>query len=361
MNERFATLLSRKLAREATLDEIAELEQYLQKNSDQQHFAELLSNYWNWELSERSTIDDAHFNNIIKKGEFVVYENNSTNSRQKGRVLLFKKIAIAASMVGICLTIAYWYYGNKTASSITKNQRNEVVVKKGNKSSILLPDGSKITLNGDSKLLYSPNFNGNTREVELIGEAFFDVVKDASRPFIIHTQAMDIKVLGTAFNVKAYANDKTTEAALIRGSIEASFKDRPNEKIILKPNEKIVFVNTNSIEVKDNTIPQKANSNEPIITIAKITYEQNRKDSLLAETSWMKNTLVFHSKSFEDLALQLERWYNVSIKFDDASLKELKFTGIFEQESLPEIMSYLSATASFGYKINKDIVTIYKK
>ena len=82
-------------------------------------------------------------------------------------------------------------------------------------------------------------FNKDLREVTLNGEAYFDVTKNAEKPFIIHTKKMDVKVIGTAFNVRSYSDEKTAEASLIRGSIEVTLKDRKDQKIILKPNEKI--------------------------------------------------------------------------------------------------------------------------
>src|SRR6185295_4150484 len=89
--------------------------------------------------------------------------------------------------------------------------------------------------------------NKDLREVTLNGEAYFDVTKNAEKPFIIHTKKMDVKVIGTVFNVRSYNDEKTAEASLIRGSIEVTFKDRKDQKIILIPNQKISVAN-NAIE-----------------------------------------------------------------------------------------------------------------
>ena len=102
-------------------------------------------------------------------------------------------------------------------------------------------------LNADSKLTYDENFRGDYREVSLEGEAFFDVVKDKTRPFIIHTKTLDIRVLGTAFNVSAYESEKNTETALFRGSVEVTLHNNPEKKIVLKPNEKLM-VNNKSLQ-----------------------------------------------------------------------------------------------------------------
>jgi transmembrane sensor len=374
MNERFAELITRKLSGEATADELTELNQYLRNNPHDQHFSEILTTYWHTQQQAASiTGDDKNFNHILELAaqpfndsvnEVRIFELNAKKIQRARRIKLLKRLSVAAAFTGICFSLGYLYFKQNNQQLATNSSNNEVVVKRGNRSRLLLPDGTQIWLNGDSKLIYNQEFNGTTREVELEGEAYFDVTKDKSRPFIIHTKAMDIKVLGTAFNVKAYAGDKTTEASLIHGSIEASFKDRPNEKIILKPNEKIVFANNGRLAVAQKPVAANKNTiapNPPIITVTKITYEANRKDSLLAETSWTKNTLVFHSEAFEDLALRLERWYNVKIIFEDEAIKQLKLTGTFEKESIQEVIGYLSSTARFTYKINKDEIKISKK
>jgi transmembrane sensor len=368
MNERFAILITRKLAGEASAEELRELELYVRSNPQSQFFTEILTTYWNTEKSLGNiTKDDDHFNQIIQAAseqstkDVKVFELNPAGDKNQYRRKFIKRLAAAAAVIGILLSASYVYMIQKKEMPAGASN-NEVVVKKGNKYRLSLPDGSHIWLNSDSKLRYNLKFNGSTREVELEGEAYFDVVKDKTRPFIIHTKAMDIKVLGTAFNVKAYAEDKTTEASLIRGSIEASFKDRPNEKIILKPSEKIVFANSGRIQQQKSTPAGATTSTpyQPIITVTKITCGINKKDSLLYETGWVNNKLVFRSEAFEDLALRLQRWYNVKIDFKNDGIKQLKLTGTFENESINEVMNYLSSTAAFRYKINKDSIVISK-
>ena len=123
-----------------------------------------------------------------------------------------------------------------------------VTTKYGSKTDIQLPDGSKVWLNSGSSLKYDKQFGKELREVVLSGEAFFDVVRNAEKPFIIHTTNMDIKVLGTRFNVKSYANDKQSEASLIHGSIEVFIKKEGLKKILSEPNHKIVVMNDQEIK-----------------------------------------------------------------------------------------------------------------
>src|SRR5439155_8152 len=107
---------------------------------------------------------------------------------------------------------------------------------------MVLPDGTQVWLNAESRITYSNTFNKSLREVNLEGEAYFDVTHDAAHPFIVHTSSIAIKVLGTAFTVKSYASDKTIEATLLRGSIEVVKNNDPSApKVILRPHEKLVF------------------------------------------------------------------------------------------------------------------------
>src|SRR4030095_9403678 len=138
----------------------------------------------------------------------------------------------------------YFFSKEKTPEVVASEAMSSVATKNGNRTKIVLPDGSQVWLNAGSNLDYNNlNFNKDVREVSLNGEAYFDVAKNAGKPFIIHTKKMDIKVLGTTFNVRSYSDEKITEAALIKGSIEVTLKDRKDQKIILKPNEKIIIPN----------------------------------------------------------------------------------------------------------------------
>src|SRR5690606_31670859 len=120
--------------------------------------------------------------------------------------------------------------------------RIEIVAERGVRKQLVLPDGTKVWLNADSRLVYDGLLEGDTREVRLEGEAYFDVTRNVNRPFIITTDKISIRVLGTTFNVKAYPDDARTEATLISGEIELSVNDRPREKILMQPNEKVAVV-----------------------------------------------------------------------------------------------------------------------
>ena len=194
------------------------------------------------------------------------------------------------------------------------------------------------------------------REVQLTGEAYFDVVKDKSRPFIIHTHSIDLKVLGTAFNVRSYENEKNTETSLIRGSIEVTLRNNPDKKIVLKPNEKLLVHNDDfAIGSTGRTAAKKKDEEGPMMVLSKVHFEKN--DSVATETLWVKNKLVFDTENLENVALKIERWYDVKVIITDDKLKKDHYHAIFDDESLQQVMDALS-TNSFKYTINKKEVTI---
>ena len=237
---------------------------------------------------------------------------------------------------------------------------SEVSTHNGSKTHLVLPDGTRIWLNAGSRLTYDKNYGATQREVNLTGEAFFDVAHNADKPFLIHTARIDIKVLGTSFDVKSYSTDKTTEATLIRGSIEVSIKDRPSEKIILKPNEKLVVANDDSTLHRTRPVRHADDAvDEPLVAIRKPTYEQ--ATGAVIETSWVYNKLIFREEGFGDLARQMERWYGVTIRFTDPAQEDWKFTGTFESETIQQALNALRMTANFNFTIQDNQVTIYGK
>src|SRR6187200_2887242 len=232
----FWNLLSKKLSNEATSEELAELQSVLLNNPDLHHQADMLTEMWQQEITNMSPVSEAaYMRHIMKhKDEFFVEENpievntddtvSETNPGFFRNLFSKKRSTVFSILAFMILTTGAIYL-------ITKN---------GNRTKIVLPDGSQVWLNAGSNLDYNNSvFNKDLREVTLNGEAYFDVTKNADKPFIIHTKKMDVKVIGTAFNVRSYNDERTAEASLIRGSIEVTLKDRKDQKIVLKPNEKI--------------------------------------------------------------------------------------------------------------------------
>lgn len=253
-------------------------------------------------------------------------------------------IAAACLVFGL-MSFFYWkyYFGNYDVKTY------QITAPLGNVSKIILPDGTKVWLNAGSKIVYKTNYGNKCRRVQLTGEAFFDVVKDPEHPFIVNTATMQIKVLGTAFNVRSYADDNFSETSLIRGRIELTPVSNPDHTIILKPSEKLTIPNRVS--------KPHADENNTLITLSSLHTAKN--DSLPAEAQWLENKLVFDNEYFDEVAKKMERWYSVSISFKNEQLKQKRFSGKFTKESLSTALDALKATSDFNFSIDNGNVIIY--
>jgi ferric-dicitrate binding protein FerR (iron transport regulator) len=233
----------------------------------------------------------------------------------------------------------------------------QIKTQNGSRSKEILPDGSTVWLNAGSKLVYGKDFGVEIREVHLTGEAFFDIVKNPEKPFVVHAGSIDIRVLGTAFNVRNYPDDKTTETSLLRGSVEITTQKRPGEKWMLKPNEKLVLLKDQAAPSPDRALPKKYSERLPLVVKKELTYQPG--DSIAVEMAWVRNKLTFEDESFEEVAKKLERWYDIEIEFRDLVKKDLVLHNTFQNETLEEVMAALEFSLNFRYRIEGRKVIIY--
>lgn len=364
LNDRLAQLIARKLSGEATAAEMQELEQLLTHNPQAQYFFEVLSNYWSLQPSAQQANQegDAHFNRIIQLAEEEEHTDLMATEPERGALRrLFVRIVAAAVFFGVAATGFWWWQKGHDKVPAPTPVSNEVVAKAGAKSYLLLPDGSKVWLNSASRLEYKGSFNDSIREVTLEGEAFFDVVKDPKRPFIVHTSDIDIRVLGTAFNVKSYPRDPVVEATLVRGLIEVSNKHTPSAPtIFLRPHEKLTYKKVASLpDTEPATASQPAAKEVPDISIAPLP--RHVSDSALAEISWRYNRLVFEGETFREMAQKMERWYNVQIRFSSERVANYRFRVQFENETIEQALQALQVAKRFTYKIEENQIIIGEK
>ncbi len=351
--ENFWILLSKKLSKEASPVELQELEKLIEEHPQWQYAIQNFEDIWKQQPeTDMMLAEDAFLVHLQRAKEMGVdFENTSTQTpvieiRSKRKKWYW---AAAAAVVVIGAGILAFSTGIVTGSSgktQMARQVNEISTRQGSKSRIELPDGTVVWLNAGSRLTYNKEYGQQTREVMLEGEGFFDVMKNKEKPFIIHTSNINIKVLGTVFNVKAYPEDKQTETSLIRGSIEVTIKNRPNDKIILSPSEKLVVENEPVIRMPERGLPDRL---LPAIEIKKLKY--NSEDSAVPETQWIDDKLVFNDESFEDLAVRMQRWYNVQIDITDPDLKGKRLTGNFEKETIDQALEALKISIPFRYEL----------
>ena len=253
----------------------------------------------------------------------------------------------------LLLVSGYFIIDNNKVNSKKENLKSFVAAN-GERKNFQLPDGSIVTLNAGSKMTINDSYGISTRDIFLEGEAFFDVKHNKQLPFIVHTSAMDIKALGTSFNVKAYPCEKLTEASLVKGLVEVTLKDEKNRKVLLHPNEKIEWVNSN-----DEAAAQKPD--EKKILIDNLVQSLTKTDAGdVKEIAWMENKLVFTDEPLEDIAISLERWYGVKIEFANDAIRQYRFTGVYEKEELATVLSFLKESKNFNYEIIPGGTLTYK-
>jgi len=370
--DRIWTLMSRKLSGEATQAELFELNDLVSRHPDTNIPVQFIQEFWSVPVERDEEFLEAtfhlHSDRLKERGfdlEINKHETGSLNLdypmvNNKRRKLLWTGAAVVITAAIIVFTLLA---NTKKSFSQEKIAQSEVSTKNGSRTKIQLPDGTSVWLNSSSKLVYdNENFGTTIREVSLTGEAYFDVVKNPNKPFVIHTAKMDIRVLGTAFNVKCYPGEKTTETSLIRGSVEVTLKDR-QEKIIMKPNEKLILNNDDTkatkrivASIKPDAPVEKAN---PIIELSHLTLYP-KDSSIVVETGWVENRLVFSDEKLEDIAKKMERWYGVTINIANEKLKKELLTGSFEKETIDQALNALQLTTAFSYKMNKNTITISK-
>ena len=245
--------MGKKLAGDASDDELFELEKLMRVHPELLYAAQHIEDLWKMrdknktEESEEAFI--AHFRKIRNIWPVSIEDNHTDQvNRSAGNKFSFKTKYVPLIVLSIAAIFSTILWLNKKEAQ-TKSITNfsEVSTKPGSRSKLVLPDGSMVWLNAGSKITYGSNFGTLNRNIQLTGEAFFDV-KKSNIPFIIHTSAVQIKVLGTAFDVKAYPTEHTIETSLIRGKVEVSItnnltslfhdvRNRIKERITLSPEE----------------------------------------------------------------------------------------------------------------------------
>ncbi|RKD90666.1 FecR family protein [Mangrovibacterium diazotrophicum] len=263
-----------------------------------------------------------------------IWANVRTQAAQKRSLRLIHFMRYAAIFI-IALLIGAWGYKTVySVDSVDVVASNEIFVPQGERSEIVLYDGTKVWLNSGTRFRFPTSFSKNERRIFLDGEAFFDVTrKDNGKPFIVSTPGkVDIKVLGTRFNVNAYAEDKNVTATLEDGEILA-VNNVTHEEADLLPGDQL------SMDISTGESTQ-------------------RKVDTDLYTSWKENLLRFQDASFEEVVKKMERWYDVDITVERNLNVTKLYTMTIKTESLREMLNLLSYTTPMNYEINEDQVFI---
>jgi ferric-dicitrate binding protein FerR (iron transport regulator) len=286
---------------------------------------------------------------VLEQCMYDVWQDYSTHKRNKvsfervkrdiKRILQPKKQKVVpftyylqriAAVVLLPLMVGFGIYYFTKRSTINELADNTYSIEtlSGERSRLVLPDGTRVMINSNSSFTYSAAFGKKNREVNLLGEAYFEVTHNSDLPFTVKSRDIVTKVLGTKFNLYAYPDEKFFEASLINGSVEVRDYKNPPNRIVLVPNEKVRY------------------------DYASQRFEKSKTD-LRTETAWTRGELYFQSESLSSILLKLERFYGVSIT-TDGNLPDEILTASFRETDINDILRNLSIHYSFRYNKKGD-------
>ncbi|MFA5818766.1 MAG: FecR family protein [Bacteroidales bacterium] len=349
-----------------TEEDLVQLTEWINDSNENRSYFNLLKD--SWILSGRRDLDSLTHteeswnkfrHKLINRG---LRSGFGFRSRGKGNFTEYLKLAASWLLIfGLGSAVTWWISDRpKETIAATSNRTIEISTPLGARSMIKMPDSTQIWLNAGTTITYSQDYGQQTRALNLNGEAYFKVAKDSLHPFIVNTQDIVVRALGTRFNVKAYPEEKTTSTTLEEGKIDISILSMAdkNERILLKPKDKLIYhKETKETEKYIESAEEKVKpeGNRPV-EFQNINILSNVRTELY--TSWKDSRWIIDREPLSTLAPMLERRFNLKIIFDDEQLKNYKFTGAIENETVDQILNALRLTAPLDYKINKDTLRL---
>ncbi len=273
--------------------------------------------------------------------------------------IIWRIAAVALVLIGLT---AFLYFGlSKRSHKALNAQYITAIAPKSQKSQLILADGTKVWLNSGTTLKYKSDYGNTDRQIFLEGEAYFEVAKNPSKPFLVYASNIVVKAIGTSFNVKCYLEDNTIETTLIEGKVQVTKSNKNNfkESVYLNPKERAIFNRIDNRLVV--TAEQKADRIEKDKEIPTYSYIQPK--SIQSVISWKNEELIFENEPFEELTKRLERWYNVRIRVLDPKVNlENSYTGKFvHNESLEQVLKIIARTTPIKYTFGENEILIEPK
>lgn len=261
--------------------------------------------------------------------------HNTTRKLDKQkRILRVKRLFQYAAIILMVLGAGvggHFYTVHQTQQTLIENSNYLVQTGKGQRANITLPDGTVVWLNSYTQLHYNANYGMTQRVVSLTGEAYFEVAKDKEKPFIVETKGMNVEALGTTFNVKAYQEDSRIIATLFSGSVRVSAN---GGNVILSPDENATF--------------ERSSGKLAVHKLENSSYAK----------MWRNNDLVFNGETLEEIAVLLNRMYNVQIIFKSERIKQYRFSGVICNNSLDNVIELISLTSPITYETCGDTIML---
>ena len=352
--------------------EQSELQHLLKISENKDYFKKM---YVLWYTANR-TSGKEHVEQALHKTLFRLLKQQPRKREEVGWFFSFRKLAAAVLISFVLGSVFYYVVDSRTkntTSPVASFETSKVTVPLGSLSQVELPDGTLVSLNAGSKLHYHSSFGHETRKVWLEGEGYFKVTKNASIPFIVMAKDVTIKALGTEFNVKAYPEEKTVQTTLVNGlvTVRQANTSADTKEMTLKPKQTVTIYEHNATETaaqEDMTQPVTGGTSNRItedegnetIVGSMVTENTVLKDNIKTElyTSWKDPRWVIESEPLSDLALKLQRRYDVQIIIADDALKQYPINGTLTDETLEQLLEIMKSITPINYTIRKKTVTL---
>jgi ferric-dicitrate binding protein FerR (iron transport regulator) len=320
-------IILKYLRNEMTIEDQHKLAKWLESDQLNKKVLDKLEHYWNVHQEDTEQAKNEIWDQLMDRLD----TKHPTGSHS--RFQLIKTMLRIAAILVVAFFLSLWVfeYSNKN-STVEQVRYLERVSLYGQQISIQLPDGSKVKLNAGSKLIAPEKFVGSTREVELVGEAYFEIEEDAEKPFIVRSEGLNVEVLGTSFNIRAYPEEEDIQVAVNTGKVSVNGEGQ-EEAMILIPEEMAIYNKTLGTARKDTFNPK-------------------------AVFSWKDKILYFEKASFDEISATLEKWYGVQFKVEKKIDNKKDFSGEFHNKSLELVLEGLSYVYDFEFEIKDELVTI---
>ena len=337
------------LTGQASQEELTEVRQWLSESDDNRRLYNEYAGIWG--ISRTTSRNDDYQPDVA-------WALLSKRMKPQKNIIPIRKVMMVAAMLVVVFLAGMavsQFTGKATDEKILTY--SEYTSPYGSKSKVKLSDGSLVWLNAGSTLRYSSDFNVNNREVYLEGEAYFDVVRNEQTPFLVQTTTITVKVLGTAFNVKAYPEESVVETTVERGAVQLIDPlSSSQETTILRAQQKAVVVKGSQHREEHGEADTKPDEIKPLVYVPIADVTVNSNIATEAYTSWKDPRWIIESEKLSSLAVMLERRYNVNFVFEDEELKDFVFSGKFENETLDQVLEVMKLTAPILYKVKQNTV-----
>lgn len=307
---------------------------WVEKNPDKtillKRAKEILRSFKPVEYQMDEAVSEQLLNNILLRNQSG--DTKETSRKRSRSIRAFSAAAVLFFIIGLTAGLMYLLTPATEPIVAPKQEWVSKSTEKGAKLTFKLPDGSLVRLNASSSITFPTTFTDSLREVRLEGQAFFEVEKNPSAPFVVTTDELQINVLGTSFDLKAYPNESVQTVALVSGEVSISSGDGLHE--VLYPLEMISYSKDKKEMVKEIFDPEQV-------------------------VGWKEGIIRFKNTDFPEVFGTLERWYGVDITIRPSQTFTGRFTGRFDNESLKNVLTGMSFSEGFHFRIQGDQVEIY--